>query len=320
MNFSCLPCIYTTTVKCNYTKHILTKAHLKKVSQPKKISTTEPELSQNSDKEYGCKFCGITYSYLANLSKHMKGCSGRDEIIKDYENKMKIYEIEIMNIKEKLINKEIHFKEIIDVKDININQLIKENENLKKLIYDANSITKTSVNALSFVSTNFKNSPVIQSFNNFNLLIAKGATTISESIVYHYKYDTLTKYIGDIIVSEYKKPNEQNQSLWNTDTSRLAYLVRESINDKPEWSVDKGGVKIKEYAIDPLGHKIISELNKFIRETNANIDIIQMEDPDIIKKMEYATLAMKDIRSGYMSEEIVKYIAKYFYLNKHIVK
>jgi len=41
-----------------------------------------------------------------------------------------------------------------------------------------------------------------------------------------YKRNKLEKYIGDILVSHYKKENKLDQSLWATDTTRCTYLIK----------------------------------------------------------------------------------------------
>jgi hypothetical protein len=81
--------------------------------------------------------------------------------------------------------------------------------------------------------------------------------------LYHFENDTLDKFIGDIIIKQYIKEDPKVQSVWNTDVSRLAYLVRELINNKKEWSIDKGGNKVTEYIIKPILDFIKIEIEKY---------------------------------------------------------
>jgi hypothetical protein len=66
------------------------------------------------------------------------------------------------------------------------------------------------------------------------------------------KEKKLIPYLGDIIIKYYKKENPKDQSIWNSDTTRLNYLIRELIDTELTWTCDKAGLKVNEFIIIPL--------------------------------------------------------------------
>ena len=59
--------------------------------------------------------------------------------------------------------------------------------------------------------------------------------------------------MGDFIIKVYKKEKPSEQSIWNTDSSRLTYIIKDLINKKSsKWKIDKKGIKTKKFLIKPL--------------------------------------------------------------------
>lgn len=61
-----------------------------------------------------------------------------------------------------------------------------------------------------------------------------------------WKNNTLEKYIATKLVNKYKKDDPQQQSAWNTDSSRATYILRH-LNDKKDcfWKYDKKAIEFK---------------------------------------------------------------------------
>ena len=110
MLYYCNVCILCTSNRADYNKHLLTKKHLNQMNkhqqlvhpqrndEPDKADTnnsTTPETNitlnisemDSNDNEKSapkkvfnkvqrCKYCGVGYSYISGLSRHMKKCSG----------------------------------------------------------------------------------------------------------------------------------------------------------------------------------------------------------------------------------------------------
>ena len=75
--FRCESCDYSTSVKCNYAKHLLTEKHL----SPKSINVHfhEPPIpdtttSENQLSSYVCSDCGRKYKAQRSLWRHSKVC------------------------------------------------------------------------------------------------------------------------------------------------------------------------------------------------------------------------------------------------------
>ena len=137
-------------------------------------------------------------------------------------------------------------------------------------------------------------------------------------LAYHCR-NSLDKYLGDFLIVYYKKENPEDQSLWNSDTARLTYIVRQLLhNNKTDWVIDKKGVKVKEYIIDPLMNHIKRSCEEYV-EKSTNYKYFMKhtatECESIMNKIQYCTTLIKDITDGITSDKIVKYLAPYFYLN-----
>jgi hypothetical protein len=51
--------------------------------------------------------------------------------------------------------------------------------------------------------------------------------------------------------------------MWNTDATRFHYIVRDLITEKVDWTIDKNGIKIKEYVITPILTYIRAEIVEY---------------------------------------------------------
>ena len=76
-------------------------------------------------------------------------------------------------------------------------------------------------------------------------------------------------YIGDIIIKNYKKVNSAKQSVWNSDTDRLTYVIRTLLkNNKFQWQLDKKGIDTANHMINPILQYIKTKLEQFKKDTN----------------------------------------------------
>lgn len=71
--------------------------------------------------------------------------------------------------------------------------------------------------------------------------------------------------IAKIIVDEYKKRDPQEQSIWNSDITRLTYLLRlQDVNNKEMWKIDKCAVKTKTLIIEPFIFNTRVQFNDYL--------------------------------------------------------
>src|SRR5690606_18490816 len=96
----------------------------------------------------------------------------------------------------------------------------------------------------------------------------------------------------DKLVVEYKKENPNDQSIWNSDISRSAYIIRECINKESEWSTDKGGHKTSTYVIKPILDYLKTHIKEYITEVNKEL---QNGDSTLLNDMLTAQCIINDI-------------------------
>ena len=185
---------------------------------------------------------------------------------------------------------------------------------------EAGGLVKKSVSALTYSITNYNDAPFIKTVEVNNITQFNDSDVkIAEDIISAYKHKTLNKYLGDIIVKEYKKIKPINQSIWNTDDTRLTYIIKELIqNNSSNWIIDKKGIKTTIYLIDPLLRHVknlimMYQKNMSIGETIFEMEI-HMENSKIIKDI------IMDIDDNITSKEVLKYISVHLRFNENNLK
>jgi hypothetical protein len=115
--------------------------------------------------------------------------------------------------------------------------------------------------------------------------------------------------LGDLLISIYKKVNPKEQSILNSDCARLSYIIRIIIGSKESWIMDKKGIKLKEFIINPLLEYVEKEIWSFLEDPkNVNVDNVN--------KIGNATKLLKSIKDFIICEELIKYLAPYFQINR----
>lgn len=204
---------------------------------------------------YFCELCNYETNDSGNFCRHKKQKKHLEKIkaLNDVEKIKK----ENDELKQKLLEKE--FKEKLLEKEFKEKLLEKENEKLEAInkIYQeqsAKSINNTqnntiNIGTLNYINEHFKDAPPLEKITNF---IINGIDTNDENqhdkfisnAIYHHNNKNLHAYLGDHIVSIYKKKNINEQSIHTTDTSRLNYAIRiieESLDlyDTSEEEIDR---------------------------------------------------------------------------------
>ena len=90
------------------------------------------------------------------------------------------------------------------------------------------------------------------------------------------------------------------------------------IHKKPDWTVDKKGVKTSKYVIAPL-LEYIRELMAIFIDNNKLEDYLDDSEWKMKKRMENLQSAGEicfNIKNKMFEEQILKYIAPHFYLTK----
>ena len=320
VDYKCILCNFVTKNKRNYIQHNSTKKHLlksssgdygKEVPTISHSNTTVIPHQNNTKKSYTCKYCDTNFSRIDSLTRHKKTCTDKNEELMVLKQKLEQYEKEAQLKSEQYDKDTRRYK-----KDVNYH--MKETEYYKQLLREAGGLVKKSVNALTFAVDNYDAAPPIKTITVQEIDTFDDDNTednnkkqIVEDILSAYKHKTLGKYLGDFIIKIYKKDDPKNQSIWNTDDSRLTYLIKELMNNESSnWIIDKKGIKTKTYLIEPLliyikGLLISYQSNYNVPELNLNsveIDFIL----DNSKKIMELT---NDIDDGIIGKDVLKHIS-----------
>jgi uncharacterized C2H2 Zn-finger protein len=315
MKYSCIDCNYSTDDCSNWTRHKKSQSHLKKeqsevISKDKKVtksyhkitnSVTSPVTKSyhkitnessdseksNSDTEslnndrFNCPHCDKSFSYKSGLSRHINH----------------------------MCPKNLPDKKLIDVLKQQNEELKKDKEYLKNTTSDAVAAVKFSTSALSFIMQNYSNAPLLKAMPNY-LAIKNdcGERELAVVVCEFYKDGTLVRYLAQFFLDYYKKEKPEEQTFWNTDCSRLSYIVHTIVGDVPGWITDKKGVKLKEQVIKPLFDNIEKELYSFIKNPK------NIKNPNVINT---CSLLIQDIQSSVICDELIRFLAPHFQLSNY---
>ena len=235
----------------------------------------------------------------------------KDDIIK---NKDDTIIKEIAHRDDIIKNKE----DIIKSKDETILTLTHENTNLKTMLNGAGTIVEKSISAFNYVTKNYTEAPVLKCITDVPALhIDLSEDQVVDNVIDEYRNDNLIGFIGDLIIKNYKKKDPKMQSVWNSDTDRLTYVVRILLNKKYYWKMDKKGIDTSNYIIKPILNYIKQKLKDYMKTSapSKRSDETQKIMTDM-NNMNDSHKIITLIESNDLLEDILKYIAPHLYLSK----
>lgn len=337
MEYYCECCEYRTSDKGNYSRHKKTKKHITKSNKldNSKLSRSlnDPQkspISTLNKKTYNCEFCNIEIARSCHLSRHYKICSFRKSSIKlnelSHKNKNIKNDSKIKLLEEKLKNfeKENNMIKIESEKRIKLlekqnNILEKENEYHKQLIISAGNMIQSSMSTLNHLIQNYNNAPILEPLKDYSFLEEKDK--FINNLAYYYNENKLDQYIGNFLVKQYKTSDPTKRANWNSDTSRLTYINREMVDNKPNWVIDKKGVKMTNIIIDPFLGYIKNLAQEEIKKITNRLD--DEDDSGLRERMVQQLTSLgkivMDINSSVLSKDINRYLAPHLYFNKNNV-
>jgi chemotaxis protein histidine kinase CheA len=217
-------------------------------------------------------------------------------------------------------------------------ELNNEKKYSKQVINNAGNLVGKSMSAIQYITQNYCNAPKLSQLNDYSDISENEQKLIDNLIFYHNK-GLLHEYIGNYIIKHYKKDNPMNQSLWNTDSDRLNYIVREliisnNLKDKVEieeldnidhgakelieWKVDKRGIRVAKYIIEPLLLYIKNICDEYIKNNHKKIAKSLEKSESWFKKIEAMAEINSNIKNKELQKNINKYISSHFYLNNKL--
>jgi hypothetical protein len=257
---------------------------------------------------YKCQFCDRIFTRSSSLSKHEKICASK--IIKskvtETENilKMKELEMELKLTKSQLTSAH--------------NQIDELKKYIKSTPKQASNITY-NVSVKNYVQQNYPNAPALEGIQDYAKL-TYDIEDFAQILVNKYNDNLLHKYLGDFIIQYYKKDDPSEQSLWNSDISRLTYIIKELVaNNKSLWNHDPKGVKTKNFIINPLMKYIKEYIDEYWIENIDMHNLRSMNTEKIISmqsNLQTLQKIKKDINNDTIAINIIKYIAPHFYMNR----
>jgi hypothetical protein len=248
------------------------------------------------------------------------------ENIDDYKKELFAVNIKLDTANAKLDNVKDKQIETIEQSKIFVTEAKeKELARMETVLKACGKITEKSVdgicNALTFANTEFTTAPILKKICKFDFV---DDCKCVDDLIHHHEENTIHEYIGDIIVMLYKKDKAGDQSFWNTDASRLGYIIRQKVDAKILWGKDANADRIASFVIEPIIEFFIECVdsrkdaeNKFIKKNNdcpkhsKMYDRIQKKEA-VCKSLIFIKSSLLDIK---LSKNIIKYITPKFNIN-----
>jgi hypothetical protein len=253
--------------------------------------------------KFVCSNCGNNFTTKNALSRHINHRCVKNQVIKqniDLVSDLKRQNEYLLKRNADLTDDKEYLKTLV--------------EGAGHIVLDALATTKSSINTLNYIAETFVNAPLLKPIQDYTVITndnddREAAIVLSE----RYKDGTLIKYLGELLVAQYKKQNPEEQSLWNSDCSRLSYIIRTVVGNKPSWIADKKGVQLKECVINPLLSHINNELVNFIYKP-------KKIDKNNINIYPLCIDLVKDIRSSIIGDDLLKFLAPHFQIKREKLK
>lgn len=180
-----------------------------------------------------------------------------------------------------------------------INEIQSENTKLKLSIDKLKP--KNIISICDYLNENYNDVNILEPIIDYS------------SIVYEKLNTKLHIYVGDFIVKSYKK---SNQSIWYNAPN---YLIRECIDNKLIWKIDKKGIKMTAIIINPIVEHIKDNIAKYIsiKFDEMKTDIDGHQNDIILSKINGAMMEMKNIENKILHKKIFNYVSPYFLFNQN---
>ena len=166
-----------------------------------------------------------------------------------------------------------------------------------------------STGQIKNILTQHSTGPPLEKITDMSQVFNEDDELFLEDIAYDYRHKILHKTLGDSLVTIYKTADPKNQAVWNTDSSRLNYLIKHAVGRKKAgWMMDKKGVQVVANIIAPVLDYLRVKMNGYTPN---------MEIPKTFETKGVLLAITKEINDGTLAERINKYIANHFYMTEH---
>jgi len=263
---------------------------LQLASRNQKLAGTQNE------KSLTCDDCCKSFAHLSSLSRHKKRCEVK---------KSKIDELEKLK------------KENIYIKN-EYKQIKKNNNDLLEINKNATKANKFAMSTFNTLANQYVKAPALRKIEVLEIqtIMYQGVKDdeLIEGLIYYNRNNRLVKYIGNAIVSSYKKDNPQDQSFWNSDTQRLTYIIRSLANDNLCWVRNNGGTQVLEYIIQPILDYLDKEIRNHIKTTPKSLfsNIVEYNN----HMMDAHILSTEFADKKELGDKVLAYISPFFHFRR----
>lgn len=321
-NFQCIPCKYQTKDRSNYAKHLKSNKH------QKSISTTTSTFASNrcqinstfndTKLPYQCEYCRLTFTRQSGLTYHKKICmETKFETLEIEKNKQKLEAEKKMEIQQKDSENQIVIEKLKTELEMSKKQITDQGNkinNLENFIKTIKTTPTYNISIKKLVQTSYSNAPPLAQLENYEVIHDQQFVDFVDEVINYNDQKILYKYIGDIIIKHYKKDKPEDQSLWNTDVSRLNYIIKEAMaNNKSKWIDDINASRLKESIIQPLLEYIKAQIVKEQKLIHKKIKQATSDQCiDLTMKVNSLAQIQYEINNGTLENDIVRYISPSF--------
>ena len=342
--YECKICNYCTDRYTDLKRHFETKKHIKteyvnslentkcvnKMRSQKKCNDVVNDISNdiletlsndNTNNEveniedFNC-VCGKKFNCRKNFWRHKQSCKDilHSCVIEEKDKTIDMLKQQIEFLQGQLKNTE----KVPKKKDVN--NVINSTNNINETTINCNNKT---INVITYINENYPNvRPITMLTNIAARKMLKFDDThghsLEDMIVFQYSKFLLDQFIGDFIVSEYKKTDPNKQQIWSSNVQKLNFIVRQILNKTDKvWLKDFNGVCVIRHIIDPILKEILKMLKVYVKNCsksmeNSNISIDEFDKYN--DKLCTAVKVIYDINQKQLHNQILRYIAPYFQL------
>ena len=310
-NFTCESCKYVTTIKGNYLKHCSTQKHIINIKEFFLCDVC----SYKTSNKYNYNLHTNTQKHILNINtqKHISNINKEEKNIPIQQDDTLINTVKTIQKQLEQFNQKI---EQVDGRTNNNEQKLKNMEKsrsqilhlLNKVMQNNPSIEYINQDTIIYQLEEFFK---IDTYIKDTMSDLEKKHKLSDTLLNLFNNNKLVEYLTLFIKQLYTKENKREQSIFNTDPSRLNYVIKE--NDEP-WTYDKKGIKYVDNIIDPLIRNIYNVLLEY---NNDMVDMYNMEyELDIFmgKKQQLKDL-MTQLKNNKIKKKILQETSNYLFIN-----
>jgi hypothetical protein len=332
--YKCNICDYTTTRTDNFTRHNLSKHH------KDKCILTEKNMAIREN------------NYIIEIEKLKLQLTCRDTEIEKLKLQNACIETKLISLEKELATKDVIIKKdeahktevtklqgdrITDLKDI-MCDLKNDKQHYKSIVTTVNANNAQSMSTINFLTAHRNSAPPLKELTEqtAKLCIEYDNDDLVHLCISHQRHNSLHTFIGNIIAECYKTADPKDQSIWNSDVSRLTFIIRDKVKDMnvitkgkttkyvDKWIQDKKGVKVNKKIITPILKFLRDTLDKYSITHSKSIRVLIMTNPfkyaEEAEKIGYANKIISTIASGKLGKRISTHLGAQFQLdNKEII-